>query len=49
MMIYAIMESINYQGEQMGAIEYYSYSDYIQWEGDWELIYGYKHTKLSQT
>ena len=25
----------------MGAIEYYSYSDYIQWEGKWELIYGY--------
>ncbi len=25
----------------MGAIEYYSYSDYIQWEGNWELIYGY--------
>jgi len=24
----------------MGAIEYYSYSDYVQWEGDWELIYG---------
>ena len=25
----------------MGAIEYYSYNDYIQWEGNWELIYGY--------
>ena len=25
----------------MGAIEYYSYSDYIQWEGNWELIHGY--------
>ena len=25
----------------MGAIEYYSYDDYIQWKGDWELIYGY--------
>lgn len=25
----------------MGAVEYYSYSDYIQWEGDWELIYGH--------
>ena len=25
----------------MGAIEYYSYSDYIQWEGNWELIDGY--------
>jgi len=25
----------------MGAIEYYSYSDYIQWEGNWELIYGH--------
>jgi Uma2 family endonuclease len=23
------------------AIEYYSYSDYVQWEGNWELIYGY--------
>ena len=25
----------------MGAIEYYSYDDYVQWEGKWELIYGY--------
>ncbi len=24
----------------MCAVEYYSYSDYVQWEGDWELIYG---------
>jgi Uma2 family endonuclease len=22
------------------AIEYYTYEDYCQWEGDWELIYG---------
>ena len=25
----------------MAAIEYYSYSDYVQWEGNWELIHGY--------
>lgn len=25
----------------MGAIEYYTYDDYVQWKGDWELIYGY--------
>lgn len=25
----------------MGAIEYYSYHDYLQWEGNWELIYGH--------
>ncbi|MRI58591.1 MAG: Uma2 family endonuclease [Epsilonproteobacteria bacterium] len=24
----------------MCAIEYYTYEDYKQWEGDWELIYG---------
>lgn len=24
----------------MCAIEYYTYEDYCQWEGDWELIYG---------
>jgi len=29
------------EGDTMGAIEYYSYDDYIQWKGDWELIYGY--------
>jgi len=23
------------------AVEYYSYNDYLQWEGDWELIYGH--------
>jgi len=25
----------------MCAIEYYSYEDYLNWEGDWELIYGH--------
>jgi len=25
----------------VAAIEYYSYDDYVQWEGDWELIYGH--------
>jgi len=25
----------------MCAIEYYTYDDYLQWEGNWELIYGY--------
>ena len=25
----------------MGAIEYYDYSDYVLWEGNWELIYGH--------
>ncbi len=25
----------------MGAIKHYSYDDYAQWKGDWELIYGY--------
>ena len=24
----------------MCAIEYYTYEDYVKWEGDWELIYG---------
>jgi Uma2 family endonuclease len=24
----------------MPALEYYTYDDYITWEGDWELIYG---------
>ena len=24
----------------MCAIEYYTYEDYIKWEGDWELIFG---------
>jgi Uma2 family endonuclease len=24
----------------MGAIEYYTYDDYCQWKGDWELIWG---------
>jgi hypothetical protein len=24
----------------MGAIEYYTYDDYLQWEGKWELIEG---------
>jgi Uma2 family endonuclease len=24
----------------MGAIDYYTYSDYVHWEGKWELIYG---------
>ena len=23
------------------AVEYYSYNDYAQWEGNWELIYGH--------
>jgi len=32
----------------MQAIEYYSYDDYIQWEGKWELIDGMPlaHLKL---
>ena len=25
----------------MCAIEYYTYDDYLLWEGDWELICGY--------
>ena len=25
----------------MGAIEYYTYDDYCQWKGNWELIWGY--------
>ena len=23
------------------AVEYYDYNDYVQWEGNWELIYGH--------
>ena len=24
----------------MGALEYYTYADYVKWEGNWELIFG---------
>jgi len=29
-----------FKGFKMCAVEYYTYDDYKQWKGDWELIYG---------
>ena len=42
--------TINKKGCLMGAVaysEHYTYDDYIQWDGDWELIEGHPYAMAS--